>query len=68
MANGDFTAEDLSDSDYDELVSEDEGDDVKSKTTNPNALLKGSLQRPRHVTLNTKQIHGEYKLRARRLE
>ena len=55
---------DLSDSDYDELVSEAEyDDDIKpSLSTDTNVLLRGSLQRPRHGTLNTKHLHGELPL------
>ncbi len=51
---------DLSESDIDELVSDGDGDDTKLNVAgDSNRLLRGSLQRPRHSTLNSKQLHGE---------
>ena len=55
------THTELSDSDFDELVSE-EDDNAEAKpnlSVDTALLLRGSLQRPRHSTLNTKHLHGK---------
>ena len=49
--------EEFSDDELDELFSDHE--DVKPSLSDPNTLLRGSLQRPRHVMFNTKHLHGE---------
>ena len=61
---------DLSDSDYDELVSDgganEDEHDARPTTVDATRLLKGALQRPRHVMFNTKHLHGELSLRLHR--
>ena len=62
MPVADIKPADLSDSDYDELVSDggaEDDQDSKPTANDSTRLLKGALQRPRHVTFNTKHLHGE---------
>jgi hypothetical protein len=47
----------LSDDDFDEIISDDE--DAKPNKNDPVAVLRGSLTKPRHTQTSTKHLHGE---------
>jgi CBS-domain-containing membrane protein len=48
----------LSDDDFDEILS-DEDEVVKPDKNNVNAVLKGSLSKPRHTLVSAKSLHGK---------